>query len=274
MNWERAQMFRSLSLLQASGIRLDYSLDLVGRLREGQAMFSSYHRAVLDLGEKSGNLDRSLAYLARHEEDSSHLRQKIAAELTYPVLVLGSMLALVLLLAPSLRLPLWPFALIAICLAGLWMARGRLPVPGPWKKFRKTRATAQFLSCWGNLLEQGIPMLTSLQLSAHASQEGECSRAITRIQAGLRAGQELPACFRESGYFTPLVEATIVAGLECGSLDQLRRPLVNLYEVELEANLRALVSLLNPICMVLVGGLLMVFLGCSVTPLLKLAAQL
>jgi type II secretory pathway component PulF len=298
MKWERAQMFRSLSLLQASGIRLDHSLDLVGRqlqhgytlrraasvlrcggslsqaLRESQGLFCSYHQAVIHLGEKSGNLDGCLEYLARHEETSTKLRQKIAAELTYPMLVLAGLLGIVLMLAPWLHLPFWPFALAGLGLAGLWAVRARLPVPAPWKRFRKTWATARFLSCWGSLLEQGIPMLTSLQLSAHASPEGGCRAAVTRIQAGLKAGEPLPESFRKCGYFSPLVVGTIAAGLECGSLDQLLRPLVELYEVELETNLQAVVALLNPLCMLLVGGLLTIFLGTSVAPLLKLAAQL
>lgn len=298
MKWERAQMFRSLSLLQASGIRLDHSLDLVGRqlkhgyqlrraasvlrcggslsqaIRESQGLFSSYHQAVIHLGEKSGNLDGCLEYLARHEETSTKLRQRIATELTYPLLVLAGLLSMVLVLAPLLRLPLWPLGLAGAGLAALWWARSRLPVPGPWKRFRRTWATARFLSCWGSLLEQGIPMLTALQLSAHASPEVDCRAAVTRIQTSLRAGQDLPGCFRECAYFSPLVVGTIAAGLECGSLDQLLRPLVELYETELETNLRAVVALLNPICMLLVGGLLMIFLGTTVAPLLRLAAQL
>lgn len=298
MKWERAQIFRSLSLLQASGIRLDRSLELVASqlrqgyplyraasvlrcggslsqaLRESPSFFSSYHRGIIQLGEKSGNLDSCLKYLAEYEETSSRLRQKIQAELTYPCLVMVCLLTIVLVLAPWLHLPLWPLGLLAGGGALLWSRRKQLPAPGPWKRFRKSWATSRFLACWGSLLEQGFPMLTSLQLCAHASPEGECRAAIGLIEAGLRAGQELPACVRACGYFSPMVTGTVAAGLECGSLDRLLKPLVELYELELESDLKAVVSLLNPLCMLLVGLLLLAFLGSAVTPLLKLAAQL
>lgn len=298
MKWERAQMFRSLSLLQSSGVRLDCSLDLVASqmrngyplyraaavlrcggslsqaLRESPSLFSSYHRAVIQLGEKSGNLDRCLEYLAQHEESSSQLRQKVTAELTYPCLVMAGLLAMVVLMAPWLRLPLWPLGLLGVGLAGLWSRRRRLPKPAAWIRFRKCWATSRFLSCWGSLLEQGIPMLTSLQLCAHASPEGDCRAAIGRIEEGLRAGQDLPACVRACGYFSPLVVGAVAAGLECGSLDRLLKPLVELYELELETSLKGVVALLNPICMLVVGLLLMVFLASSVAPLMRLAAQL
>lgn len=299
MRWQRAQLFRSLSLLQSSGVGLDRSLDLLGRqlpsgypllhaaailrsggslaqaLRESDGLFTSYHRALLQLGEKAGTLDDCFTYLAVHEESSERLRQKMISELTYPVLVLGCLLTMTFLMGPLL-LSWSPATLLLLPLLALCrnQALRGLRSSGPARRLTKVWATARFLSCWGSTLRQGITLPVSLQLSAHASSEPDCRAAITRILEGLRAGCDLPECFRTSHYFSPLVAGTIAAGLECGSLDRLLTPLVELYEVELETSLKAVTALLCPLCMLLIGGLLMIFLVTSVAPLLHLAAGL
>lgn len=307
MSQQRCQLFRSLSLLQASGFCLDRSLDLMGRqldhglalrkaaailrsggslgqaLRDADGFFSSYHQAVIHLGERSGTLDHCFEYLARHEESSSRLRQKIQAQLIYPGLVLGTLTLIVLILGPlllsHLHLPFSLFWLLlpataAPALLSRPAVRGRLARWGPVGRLRKVWATSRFLSCWGDLLEQGIPMLQSLQLTAHANPDAECRAAVHFILERLRAGGDLCEGFQSCGYFGPVVTGTIVAGLECGSLDQLIRPLVELYEVELDTSLEAVTSLLCPLCMLAVGGLLLVFLLASAGPLLKMASQL
>ncbi|MBN9420234.1 hypothetical protein ABS71_17200 [bacterium SCN 62-11] len=299
MKWQRAQLFRSLSLLQSSGVRLDRALDLLGRqlpsgypllraaailrsggglaqaLRDSDGLFSSYHQAVIQLGEKSGKLDDCFTYLAVHEESSQRLRQKIVAELTYPGLVFGCLLAMALVMGPLLlSWSPWILLLVPLLVACRVPAGRRLRASGPARRLAKVWATSHFLSCWGSLLQQGIALPMSLQLAAHASPEPECRAAVTRILEALRAGCDLPDCFRGCGYFSPLVVGTIAAGLECGSLDQLLKPLVDLYEVELETSLKAMTALLSPLCMLLIGGLLMLFLVTSVGPLLRLAAQL
>ena len=299
MRWERAQLFRSLSLLQASGVRLDRSLDLLGRqrkdgypllraaavlrcggsltaaLRDSQGLFTSYHQAVLQLGEKSGNLDECFGYLAGHEESSERLRQKVVAELTYPGLVLACLLLMVSIMGPLLLG--WSPWVLGLALLPALLAKPALRLAGrsaPVRRLQRVCATSRFLSCWASLLQQGIALPTSLQLAAHASDQPRCREAITQILEGLRAGGDLPECFRAESYFDPLVAGTIAAGLECGSLDRLLQPLVELYEVELENSLKALTALLSPLCMLLIGGLLMLFLLTSVAPLLRLAAQL
>lgn len=299
MKWQRAQLFRSLSLLQSSGVCLDRSLDLMGRqlesgyplrraaavlrcggslaqaLRDCDGIFSSYHQAVLQLGEKSGTLDDCFGYLADHEESSERLRQRVVAELTYPCLVFGCLLLMALLLGPTL-LSWSPWILLAAPLL-VWVRKPAwrwFQDRAPLRRLRKVWATSRFLSCLGRLLEQGIALPTSLQLAAHASPEPACRAAIMRILQGLQAGGELSECFRQCGYFSPMVAGTIAAGLECGSLDQMLRPLVQLYEVELETSLKAVASLLGPLCMLVIGGLLMLFLVTSVAPLLRLADQL
>lgn len=299
MRWQRAQLFRSLSLLQSSGVCLDRSMDLMGRqlqrgyalrraaavlrcggslaqaLRDCDGLFTSYHQAVLQLGEKSGTLDDCFEYLARHEESSERLRQKVVAELTYPGLVLACLLMLGLLLGTTLLSWSYETLLLLPLLAGLRQpARAWIGRRGPLQRLRKVWATSRFLSCWGSLLAQGIPLTTSLQLAAHASPEADCRAALTSVLESLRAGGELPESFRNCGYFSPLVAGTIAAGLECGALDQLLKPLVELYEVELETSLKAVTALLSPLCMLIVGGLLMLFLFTSVAPLLRLAGQL
>jgi len=307
MKRQRCQLFRSLSLLQASGFCLDRSLDLMGRqlghgmalrkaaailrsggslgqaLRDADGFFSSYHQAVIHLGESSGTLDHCFEYLARHEESSSRLRQKIQAQLIYPGLVLAALMLVVLVLGPwllsHLQLPfntfwlLLPAALVPALLSRP-AVRGRLVRWGPLGRLRKVWATSRFLSCWGDLLEQGTPMLQSLQLTAHANPDPECQAAVHLILERLRAGGDLCECFEGCGYFGPVVTGTVVAGLECGSLDRLLRPLVELYEVELDTSLEAVASLLCPLCMLAVGALLLVFLMASAGPLLKMVSQL
>lgn len=308
MSFERAQIFRSLCLLQQSGVTIDRSLELLGRqfahrpagawlaraanvLRSGgsltqaarasQELFSSYHQALIGLGEKSGSLDGSLATLAQHEERGQELRQRLLAQLTYPALVFLFMLGFMLVGGPLLLGRVLPWYLLptlmlsGLCLGvTLYRQRQRIMDCGPLRRLLRNWATAQFLGNWSGLLEQGVPLLTSLQLGAHASQDPACRRAVTEIIERLRAGQSLEACFQNSQYFSPLVKGAVKAGLECGRLPGLLRALVQIYEIEINSALEAVTALLSPFAMLLMGAILMVFLWFTATPMIRLAASL
>lgn len=308
MSHERAQIFRSLCLLQQSGVTIDRSLELLGRqfadrpaglslckaanvlrsggslaqaARAGEGLFTSYHQALMGLGEKSGNLDGSLATLAQHEERSQELRGRLLAQLTYPALVFLFMLGFMLVGGPWLLSKVVPwFVFPAVLIAGLcgaalaYVGRHRLANLAPVRRLQRNLATAQFLGNWSGLLEQGVPLLTSLQLAAHASLDPKCRQAITQIIERLRAGQDLAGCFESSDYFAPLVKGTVKAGLECGRLAGMLRALVHIYEIEMNSALEAITALLGPILMMLMGALLMIFLWFTAGPMIRLAGSL
>ncbi len=308
MSLERAQIFRSLCLLQESGMTIDRSLELLGQqfahqtagkclcraanvlrgggsltqaTRASKGLFTNYHQALICLGENSGNLDGSLATLAQHEERSLELRGQLLAQLTYPALVFLFLLGFMLIGGPLLlakTVPWFVFPGVFVALLSVasvvYLARRQVMNFPPLRRLRRNLATAHFLGSWSGLLEQGVPLLGSLQLAGHVSSDQECRQAVAEIIEKLKVGHELAVCFQSSDYFSVLVKGTVSAGLECGRLPALLRALVQIYEVELNAALQSVTALLGPIVMLLMGALLMAFLWFTAAPMLRLAANL
>lgn len=308
----RSQVFRSLAIMQKAGLPLCASLDSLAiqfaggperealekmamalrcgrglRQSAGQAtpLFDSYHQALLGVAEQTGDLAACLESLAVREESRQALRQRISAQLVYPVLVFSSMLLLAVVGLPILRsavpnsgLPSPQALVMFLGLAALSLRSVRLRKLlynlKPLRELRHKLATAHFLASWSGMLEQGIPLLLSLELAAHASQDPKCASALLAIAQSLRSGASLEQAFVRSPYFSPLVKGCVLGGMECGALPRFTRHLAELYELEVASAVESLVCLLAPFCLMFMGAALLLALLTTVQPLLNLAAQL
>ncbi len=114
---------------------------------------------------------------------------------------------------------------------------------------------ARFSRILGTLLQSGVSILTALNLVKEISQNLAFTRAIRITHDRLREGKGISKSLGETGVFPPLAIHMIGVGEETGRLDEMLLRVAEVYEENVQVALKRLVSLLEPIVIVLMGGL-------------------
>ena len=98
--------------------------------------------------------------------------------------------------------------------------------------------------------------------------------ALQDVERSLKAGESLARPMELSGVFPPLVTRMIALGEETGQLDQMLMQVADSYEEEVEVQLAGLTQLLEPLLLVLVGGVVGFIVVAMFLPLLSLTKLL
>lgn len=114
---------------------------------------------------------------------------------------------------------------------------------------------ARFSRILGTLLQSGVSILTALNLVKEISQNLVFTRAIQITHDRLREGKGISKSLVETGIFPPLAIQMIGVGEETGRLDEMLLRVAEVYEENVQRALKRFVSLLEPIVIVLMGGL-------------------
>lgn len=127
------------------------------------------------------------------------------------------------------------------------------------KNFVQMRVMARVASSFATLMRTGIPMMESIELVARSSGNVVVEEAIFRVGHRIETGEELAACFQEAGVFPKLLLSMISIGQRSGELAAMFERIAEYYESELDEALSTLSSLLEPVMMVGVGGVVFLF---------------
>ncbi|HOV43225.1 MAG TPA: type II secretion system F family protein, partial [Syntrophothermus lipocalidus] len=100
----------------------------------------------------------------------------------------------------------------------------------------------------------GIPVLPALELLRENAGNEVAARALDEAVEGVRRGDTIAYHLATTGYFDPLVVQMIRVGEETGSLDEIMQQMADFYEKEAQTGIAQLMSLLEPV-MVLIMGL-------------------
>lgn len=245
-------------------------------------------------GEAGGFLDSAMMQVADALEADVRLRGKIKSAMTYPVVVffMAILMAVAMLifivpvfdnmfasLGGQLPLPtrilvflsdvLKSFGwLIAIALGGAWFwwrknshqpyvrnvmdpLKLRLPVFGDL--FQKI-AMARFSRNFGTLLASGVPILQSLDIVADTTGSVVISRATRAVQESVRQGESISGPLAEHDVFPPMVVSMIAVGEDTGAVDNMLAKIAEFYDQEVESTTEALTSLIEPLMIAFMGG--------------------
>jgi type IV pilus assembly protein PilC len=265
-------------------------------------------------GEVSGQMDIILERLADYQEASEHLRREIRSAMTYPcismVLVLGITAFLMLGVVPGFRavfdsmdadLPgITQFTLNTaefmkshwgICFGGFFGSLAalfmysktesggwffdrfflRLPVFG--QLIRKV-CLARFSRTFATLIRSGVPIMATLDIVAETAGNRVVAKAVLDSRESVRAGNLLSEPLMRAPVFPPMVVRMIAIGERTGSLETLLEKIAQFYDAQVQAAVKALTSMIEPILItvmgVIVGGVVMsVFL-----PILDIVGKL
>jgi type IV pilus assembly protein PilC len=128
----------------------------------------------------------------------------------------------------------------------------KLPVFG---KLNHKVALARFSRTLSTLLVSGVSILAALETVAGAVDNEIMSDAILAARSAIREGERIGDPLQKSGLFPPMVVQMISIGEETGSLDAMLSKVAEFYESEVDATLQSLTAALEPVLIVMLGGI-------------------
>ena len=114
-------------------------------------------------------------------------------------------------------------------------------------------AVARFSRTLGTLITSGVPILQSLRITKETIGNEVIENAIQKVHDSIKEGDTIAAPLDESKVFPPMVVNMIDVGEETGSLDAMLMKVADIYDAEVEAAVEALLALMEPVIIVVLG---------------------
>jgi len=116
-------------------------------------------------------------------------------------------------------------------------------------------SVARFCRTFGALTRSGVPILTSLEIVRDTSGNQVIANAVDKARAAIREGGQIAVTIQKEQVFPPMATQMMSVGEETGELDNMLFKVAEYYEMEVELAVKALTSLLEPIMIVVLGGM-------------------
>jgi general secretion pathway protein F len=279
-------------------------------LADHPRVFPPLYRSLVRAGETGGGLEQALNRLAELGEHEAELRSRLLSASAYPLFVLSvAMLMSVFLLMyviPKLSLvfletgqllPLptrfllgvsqlvlhWWGALILGLVLLVWgirrwyaspagkalIDRQLIAVPAVGTFVRKLE-TARLARNLGTLVSQGVPMLQALDVVADNVSNATLRLAVQEIRTAVRDGSSLAGAVTATGRFPVFVANMVAVGEESGTVDAALLKVASAYEREVNRTLQDATTILEPVLLVAVGGVVMFIVLAMLLPVFQI----
>jgi len=269
---------------------------LADSFREANEVFDNVTINLIEAGESSGNLDIILNKLAIELEESKKLSDKLKSALTYPiillVIIIGVIALMMFVLVPAMtdiygdfdaELPAitqfmvsfsnfiigyWWALLIVILSAVIgykvWIDTPngkrtrdkillKIPIMGP---IISKMQISQFTRLLGLLMSGGLPIIRSLELTAYSLTNEMFREVILQAREDVEKGGSLSLPIARSDYYPLIVSSMIAVGEETGELDTVLERISQYYKDEVDVATESMSSLLEPVFLVVMGGVI------------------
>lgn len=138
----------------------------------------------------------------------------------------------------------------------------------------KKVAISRFCRTLGTLLSSGVPIMQALEIVGKASGNEVISMTVAKIRESIREGESIATPLGASGMFPPMVTQMVAVGEETGNLDAMLSKISDFYDTEVEYLLASLTSMLEPIMIVGMGGIVGFIVISVFLPLYQLIGQM
>lgn len=145
--------------------------------------------------------------------------------------------------------------------------RNRIPIIG--NLVRKT-AVARFTRTLGTLISAGVPILEAIMITRDTSGNYVYEKALTQVHDSIREGETFAGPLRESKVCDAIVVNMIDVGEETGDLDTMLMKIADNYDEEVDVAVQSLLSLLEPLLVVVLGGVIGTIVLALFLPLVKM----
>lgn len=260
--------------------------------------FSPFYIAMVYVGETTGMLEEIFLRLYNHLEFQEFMRNQVKSALRYPSFVIVAMtIAIViinLLVIPAFakvyagfnaELPMLTRALIGFSefMVASWWVIGlglvaaafllrnylktvdgrykwdrmklRLPVAG---KIVLKATLARFSRSFSLSIRSGVPIVQGLGLVAQTVDNAYVASQLDKMREGVERGESVLRTASNTRIFTPVVLQMVMVGEESGALDDMMEEIADIYQREVEYELKTLSSQIEPILIIALGVLVLV----------------
>ncbi len=145
----------------------------------------------------------------------------------------------------------------------------RLKIPVVGGMLKKT-AVARFTRTLGTLISAGVPILEAIMITRDTSGNYVYEKALTRVHDSIREGETFAGPLREAKVCDALVVNMIDVGEETGDLDAMLMKIADNYDEEVDVAVQGLLSLLEPLLVVFLGGVVGTIVLALFLPLVKM----
>jgi len=277
---------------------LDAGRELSAAMREHPKVFSQYYVSMVQVGEMTGRLTEIFPRLYDYLQLDRKMHEQITAALRYPKFVIFAIISAVgvvssfvipqfakIFAKANFELPIMTRALIGLSsfvlnywlliiaasvassfLFRRWVAttegkytwdkiKLRLPVAGP---IIQKGTMARFARSYSLADKSGVPVSQALSVVARTVDNAYIASAVAQIRDGVERGDSILRTATMTGVFMPRVLQMISVGEETGQIGQLMDEIADMYEQEVEYELKTLASRIEPILIMFIGVLVLI----------------
>lgn len=261
-------------------------------------VFSTFYISMVRVGEATGMLDVIFLRLFEHLDFDRFMREQVKAALRYPIFVVIAMAIAItiinLFVIPAFakvfegfgaELPLmtkillgfskfmvawWPAMLVALALAGAafkhWVGTKagryqweaitlRMPIAG---SILRKAALARFARSYALGARSGVPIMQALANSAQTVDNSYIAQRIDGMRNNVERGESVLRAAISAKFFTPVVLQMIAVGEESGALDDMMEEIGQMYQREVEYELKTIGAQIEPILLLALGAMVLV----------------
>lgn len=262
---------------------------------KAHSVFNTMMTSLVQAGEEGGVLDNALERVASLLEKQAALKSKIRSAMFYPsfviIFALGVVVVFVALILPkfkqvfdgmNIELPMltqmmfslgdycqnnWPKILavtVVILVSLIWAMKSKTTKPFMDRVKLKTpiikslvfkSSMARATQTLASLVSAGVPILRGLEMAEEVAVNSVIQKGFADLQEGTKAGMQLGDAAKNAKIFPPLVSQMMRIGEETGHLDEMLERVAQWYDQELDEQIKAMTSLMEPLMIVFVGGI-------------------
>lgn len=282
--------------------------------REQEKALPSIMIYMIAAGEESGRLDEVMVHLAAHFEKDSKLKNKVAAAMVYPMILLfltvAITLGLMILVVPQfaktladLGAPLpgitllvlgmsknlvaywYIYLIIIIVLVVVFRAYTRSEKGGlAFDKFllkvpivgksQRMTAAARFTRTLSTLLKSGINVLEALEITSKTLGNRFLQARLYEARNDIRKGMSLSRSIRGISEFPPMIYAMVSIGEESGTLDEILNKSADFFEDEADSAMAKMTAAMEPIMIIIMAVVVCFIVAACGAPILSMSSAI
>jgi type IV pilus assembly protein PilC len=301
-------------VILATRADVEAGASLADAMSKHPKVFDPLFTNMIAAGEAGGILDTILKRLATYIEKAVKLKSQVKSAMVYPiaVIVIATVVVGVILwkviptfanlfagLGADLPLPtrvvialsnglvrFGPFIIAAIVGAGFAFRsyyateKGRKVVDGTVLKMpvlgilMRKIAVARFCRTLSTLLASGVSILEALDITGRTSGNAVVEEAIYTTRKSIERGETIAKPLKDTAVFPPMVVQMIGVGEATGALDTMLAKIADFYEEEVDVAVAGLLTLLEPVMIALLGGIVGGIVIAMYMPIFSLISKL
>lgn len=277
-------------------------------------VFDNIFISMVGAGEMSGSLDTILLRLAEFTEARAELKSRVNSAMMYPVLMIVLMILILtgmfvfvlpqitgILIDTGMEIPWYTQIVMAmssfmvdywyIIILGLvgtvifftrWKASDsgrpawdaillKMPIIG---KIARMVAVSRFTRTLSTLLSGGVPMLNAMDIVRNVVDNAVLAKAVDEARDNIREGESIAGPLKRSEQFPPIVIHMVSIGEKTGELEKMLNQVADTYDFQVKNQVSGLTSLLSPIMLIVMGGVIGFIVIAVLIPMMDMASKL